>query len=461
MNILRKIIDYDTEYYQDFYNKLINKYGLFIAGSCIEETETLIHINTSKLINNGFPIQYLVLDKQEKKISIVAAMPQITNENLEAVNALNTKECQDWQDSKIIVYPINICIEIILFRHKNNIYIATENYVCQIQQENYKTKTQEQLCNLIIELCGIDRINKLTEDDTKYYVIQVAHNKIRKITNMSASNGLFINHDLGFVGYNHDQNHITLKSVIEKNSIYSESVSDNNDMIERTQRLYFSCMDELIAKLESISYSNKINKRISILGYQIKVIGEDPKIYNIYTEIYQTIVNSLNIHNLSDNYNIYQMYLDLYQKNKLNNMLPYISKYPKEIIYRIDMSMKTITKEIVNIYHATRNKKNKELYDALTDNYRKILFDLHGLYIDDRREDFKNTVTAQEKFESIDSKSISVHDVYYYIKYMSFDYLKQIYNDRQLLLEKEACAKYLCKDCIFTLTQTKLMFHVE
>jgi hypothetical protein len=153
--------------------------------------------------------------------------------------------------------------------------------------------------------------------------------------------------------------------------------------------------------------------------------------------------------------NIYQNYLELYQNGKLVDYLPYFSKYTNEIVHRINMSMKTLSREILNIYHATRKKKNKDLYDILTEQYKKILYSIHGLYINIRKTDFINGHEIDER----ESKSITVHDVYYYLKSLPPDQLRQLYHDRLDMLENPSVHQYLCKDCIFTITQSKLMEH--
>ena len=117
------------------------------------------------------------------------------------------------------------------------------------------------------------------------------------------------------------------------------------------------------------------------------------------------------------------------------------------------MSMKTLSREILNIYHTTRKKKNGDIYDCLPDSYKKILYGIHGLYIKGRKKDFLNG----EAIEGNDIKSITVHDIYYYLKNLSPDQLKQIYLDRTELIKNMEIVPHLNMNCIYTLTQSKLM----
>ena len=151
--------------------------------------------------------------------------------------------------------------------------------------------------------------------------------------------------------------------------------------------------------------------------------------------------------------NIYKIYLELYQKNFMNDILPYISKYPNEIINRLNMSMKTLSREILNIYHITRKKKHQELYKLLPELYKKILYGLHGLFINTRNKDLVNRFSQ----EYDETKSITVHDVYYYIKELTTYQLIELFKDRMELLKNPNFNNIMNHDCIYILTQTKLM----
>ncbi len=126
------------------------------------------------------------------------------------------------------------------------------------------------------------------------------------------------------------------------------------------------------------------------------------------------------------------------------------------------MSLRTISKEFLNIYHFTRKNKNKEIYDLLSEAYKKVLYGVHGVYIGTRKNDFENSIELESA--KIDNKSITVHDIYYYIKSLPFSTLRQIYLDRDILIEKikineeyEDLKELMSFDCMFIITQTKLM----
>jgi hypothetical protein len=154
-----------------------------------------------------------------------------------------------------------------------------------------------------------------------------------------------------------------------------------------------------------------------------------------------------------NNNNIHQSYLELYQTDKLMEFVPYFTKYSTEIIKRIHTSMKNMAKEILDLYHSTRKKKNGQVYAKLTDQYKKVLYDLHGIYIQQRRDDF---VDGEQDSDKI-AKSINVHNVYHYIKSLPPRELRQLYFDRTKLMEDDANT-FINKNCIYTKTQCTLMF---
>ena len=128
-------------------------------------------------------------------------------------------------------------------------------------------------------------------------------------------------------------------------------------------------------------------------------------------------------------------------------------------------SIKIISKEILNIYHLTRKKSNGELYNKLSLNYKKILFDLHKIFITTRQNE-----EIVDDFLG-DKKSINNDIIYKYLKKMNFDTLIFIYNDRDVLYEylknneiniitndlHNIHPKILFMDCINTKTMCHLL----
>ena len=97
---------------------------------------------------------------------------------------------------------------------------------------------------------------------------------------------------------------------------------------------------------------------ISIASYR------DPELIPTIKDILETCANPENLHicigwqhseeDTWDN-------LDLYKKDLLLNYLPFESEYSVDILKRINISLKTITEEIFNLYQSYVN--NKHIYD--------------------------------------------------------------------------------------------------
>src|SRR3989344_1638958 len=151
-------------------------------------------------------------------------------------------------------------------------------------------------------------------------------------------------------------------------------------------------------------------------GLIVKLYNKDKtfcKTYKLQTDLYKYISSiKPNISNTE------QLYLELYQKNQLIDYLKYTSRYGGKIVNRIDTSFKTLSKEMLNLYHATRHKQNQEIYNKLRSGQKNALYELHGIYIKMRAED----LAKKQLF-----RSLSIFDVYHYLKRTSPEHLRQIY----------------------------------
>ena len=215
--------------------------------------------------------------------------------------------------------------------------------------------------------------------------------------------------------------------------------------------MQFTNLSELMDNVSQLNKHDMGIKTITAEGYILKVYDNNKhtglfKLLKIQTEIYQKLIQLK-----PNNINMSQNYLELYQKNLLNEHLPYFTKYTNDIINRIHMSMKNLSKEFLDLYHSTRQKKNSNLYNSLPDIYKKVLYGLHGLFIEFRKLSFKKDIKS--------SKSITIHDVYYYLKKLHPFQLKHIYLERSNMIKNNLSNySFINTDCIYTLTLTSLMF---
>lgn len=329
-------------------------------------------------------------------------------------------------DNNIIVTKLSLESQHICLFNDNNIwYITYPNKIIKIDD------TTDIIANCLNSL--IDNIDKFNSD--YIYHILLKDKSLKKI------------------GSNDVKSEITILWISDK----MMNIIDNNILlpIPYEKKYYFSCLDELQTAIE-IEYNNDIiNKSLSFGGYHIKVISNDGIITNciLRSDLYKYILSVM-----PNNKNQHINYLELYQKNLLSDILPYIHKYPIDVIRRINMSIKILSKEILNIYHLTRKKQNSNLYDCLTQNYKKILYDLHKIYANQKYGEYiiKSTDILKEK------KSISVDVVYNYIKNLQTSELLQIFSDRKIIMKNLDDISYsydsiLSVDNIDIITQIELM----
>jgi hypothetical protein len=253
-----------------------------------------------------------------------------------------------------------------------------------------------------------------------------------------------------------NNNNLFLMYICDKNEKIIKSTPDYLINLEPEIISNISNIDKLKIALNLMN-NNVVPKNINNIGYFIKHQDTDKtyKIYIIKTNIYKYISSFFLKYE-----NQHKNYLDLYQANKLTEILPYLHKYPADIIRRINTSVKVIAKNILNIYHLTRKKQNEKLYNCLTDSYKKVLFDLHKIYVD--QKNMENKGYYNEMFK--EKKSISVEIVYNYLKNINNSELIKLFYERIKLmtdlknLNYDMYSKIIFVDNIDISVQTTLMF---
>jgi hypothetical protein len=340
--------------------------------------------------------------------------------------ALDIINDTNWDNIEITKY----CLEskhICIFNNNKNWY-----YV--IRGDNTLTKL-ESGGDIYGNFCL--NLNELNSDHVYHFLLK--HKNFRKI---------------GYCGDNYE-NSLSLLWVCDKN-LNLVSYTENITLAPREKVYYFSCLDELTTSLEIMSNNTIVSKSLIFGGYFIKILSPDKTRYilcALMSDIYKYILSVLPKYS-----NQYVNYLQLYQHNNLGEVLQYLHKYPTDVIRRINMSIKTLSKEILNIYHLTRKKQNSNLYDCLAQSYKKVLYDLHKIYVNQKYEGF--IIKSDEIL--IEKKSISVDIVYNYLKSLSCENLLQIFIDRSPLIEKLNEINYeheeiLYVDNIDIVTQIELM----
>jgi hypothetical protein len=154
------------------------------------------------------------------------------------------------------------------------------------------------------------------------------------------------------------------------------------------------------------------------------------------------------------------MFLELYQKNNLINVIPYFTKNSRDVVKRINNAMKVAAQEILSIYHVTRGHKNETIYDSLPTSYKNILYIIHGIYLAKKTKRNSKHVIDNNNDEFNDMKeniSVSVHDVYNCMKNMDAFWLRKIFIDRIELINNNSMSQLFDYQNFDALVQGKLM----
>jgi hypothetical protein len=421
---LFNILKIDTyESYVNVFSELMGKFMFYI---CHEENENFILFNKNNLTideeESEDPRYYFgkipsfILNKNTMEILAIFETP--IKSNTEAI--VEIKKEISWSETDIteLIEGYNI----IVYNQNNKWEISTE-YSLDAKNIKYRKNSIKDLFNEIIDSSFYEKLDK---DNVYHYIIN--HHK---------NYGLLSNNH-----YGSGHKELKLTRISRKNNPYII-------VSECFEKIKIKTTEELINNLNKISHDDLINKKLSKVGYRIYIRYLDEiMVYDIQTPIYHQISNIL-----PKNMNIYQGFLELYQSNKLKEYISYFTNYPHEIVNRLNQSLRTISKEILNIYHATRKKQNKDIYDNLPETFKRVLYNIHGIYIDTRKTNFEDGI----EINKLSGLSITFHDIYYYLKSISHIQLRDIFFERKILIENKKMREYMCVDCMYTITQTILM----
>lgn len=445
-------IDPSYNNYHISYNCYDN-YGIAtLTSDDVSHTLKYIDDFTQNLVTN---CNFIIIDKLTLK-PIVSFFNKIY-QGQNAVKLL--KENTNWKNIEVTKYYFN-SKHVCLFFYNNKTFLAHSKLIELIEPNtkitNYSNILQIFLMYLkdkqIVEIVDNLYINFNTNikiDTSKSYHFLIKHNDFKKIHT-----------------HNKNDNGISLLCICDNecNIIPQINTMDNimdNIIIKKIQyekKIFFSCIDELLISLDLMNNEDFITKNIQYGGYYIKIYNENHTCFTscfLNTEIYNYLLSIIPHHK-----NQYKNYLELYQHDKLTEILPYLHKYPADVVRRINMSVKILAKEILNIYHLTRKKQNCELYESLPIIYKKILYNLHKIYVNQKYGEFLIKKSSDDMKEK---KSISVDIVYGYLKGMINNELIDLFENRKKLIEELKKIKLniddiLSIDNIDIVTQTELMF---
>lgn len=408
--------------YNSFENSLKDNSNFTIKS---DENVSLVYFNDS---TSGVE-KSIIFDKNEKK-PIVTQFNKILY-NKDAENFLIDK---DWK--QVVVEKCYEGTVLTVFYNKDRWYVSTRR--CLDANDSYwvKNVSYKEMFEEAIQ----DRFTYDDLDKDNCYFFVLLHYKNRNLINYS---------NLGYEVMYKDIIHI-----MTTKKYTSEEVDFTiNDKVKKSSTIHFSNLSELLDDLDYVSKDNRAKKTITTEGYILRyyhgeVKKSDFTVLKLQTKLYQELIKVK-----PNNSNLHMIYLELYQKDRLTEFLPYFSKYNTDIIRRINNSMRTVAQELLDIYHGTRQQNNPEVYKSLKEHYKKSLYDLHGIFIRYRKPKFD-----EDKEKTIGNRSITVHDVYHYLKDKQPAQLRNIYQERMQMVDMPCFDKFLNKECLDTVTLTMLMF---
>lgn len=156
-----------------------------------------------------------------------------------------------------------------------------------------------------------------------------------------------------------DANYVVLIKTTQKYSL-TESFINPHHFFVTDNRIYMSCMDELIVRLEESDILNSKKQKLDYRGFIMKIkIDDFEPVHIAYVHILQKNHGTGTKRSQSPP----KFILRLYQIDKLNSFLQTFNDSYTDVVKRINVSMSTMSREILDIYHMTR-KKNSDLYNV-------------------------------------------------------------------------------------------------
>lgn len=314
-------------------------------------------------------------------------------------NKLNMFPDGVFDKNKIRIHKNYIGSYIVIFNHNGTWYFTYSNNIYELRPSNHPILFQH-----------IHRhINRL--DSNLCYHLILVDNRLRKIIPPYCNT-----------------NHIVFIKSTEKYTLIENYKNTYNFFVDNKQ-IYFSCMDELYFQLEVIDQKNIRSRKIINRGFLMKIKdgNYDDICLSFDTKTYKNIISMI-----PRGLHLHEIHLYFYQTDKLNDFLQHVDDAYNDMIKRINIAMTTMSREILDIYHMTRQKKNSQLYCLLPHSYRQILYQLHSDYIAHKNNKEINSSNFENKV------SVSVDDVYIKLKCIDISLLSELFRDREIVIKNIA-----------------------
>lgn len=221
------------------------------------------------------------------------------------------------------------------------------------------------------------------------------------------------------------------------------------DRLPKPKEFKVSSLKDVTKELGDLNYMDKRQKKVSTEGIVLKY---NNNVYKFQTELYRELYEMK-----PNNSNRHQVFMELYQNDKLKKYASFVTSNSKSVIDRIHQTFMVLSDEMLDMYFLTLNKKNEKLYEQLPSSFKSVRYDLHGLYIKMKNKERESEEKSKYK------KSLKRFHVYNYLKQLPFWKLRKVLFDRQTMIEDQTSDKYsevikmLNKKELSVITQVNLM----
>lgn len=354
---------------------------LSILKNCIYKSNNISDF-TKLLIGNDFNIIYnnntlLVYDPE-----LYPFKSYIFDNNLNIILKYNEKHSSNIPDSLNNKFNWNM-VNIYKYYESDNIILLYNNDKWNIISNKNINSTEN--CNLFN---NNDKLNfNLLDKEYCYFFEMLNHNDNNKIIKYSEK----LNYP-----------HIYHIKTIKKYTL--ENININIKEIIKKPKEQFKSLRHLLNITDLINTRSFEDKTITLKGY---IIYYDNNYYKIKLTLYNELKNMINF----EYDNQYLKYLELYKNNNLTYYLQFVDNNPQKIINLINNSIKNLSKELTNLYFLTRFKNNPDIYHNLTNTYKKVIFDIHGIYINNKKNDSNNKLNINNQIVHNYLKTLPIQEL--------------------------------------------------
>ena len=316
-------------------NKLLTEDNI-----CVKEKDNMAIIYSEDTNSSANSCRSVIIDTET--MELVATQFNRILYNSKAIDYI--KKVDDW--NKITFQPLYDGSVILVYYHRDKWHISTRRCIEGDEAKWVKDTSCLQMFNDAKD--NVFTFDELNKNHCYYFLLSHYKNK-----------GLMDN----FMQQQYTDSYAKLFHflTVEKgtSNIINCTINSKVDILPVEK---FDNLENVISKIKMIGKENELNKMITNEGYLVRIKEKQDIVFcKLQTYIYQKLIKLK-----PNNSNSYQIYLELYQQNLLNDVLPFYTNYSNDIISRIHKAMLTLTKEILNIYFLTRNKKHPNIYNILS-----------------------------------------------------------------------------------------------